>query len=66
MKVTGTGEQPKADVLFCAGKADFVPAGAVDRVLQSVKPMLQYDRKRDVFIAELIVFAGFPRPGAAR
>ena len=66
VKVTGTVEQPKADVLFCAGKAVVVPAGTVDRVLQTVKPMLQYDRKLDLFIAELTVSAGFPGPGATR
>ena len=66
VKVTGTVEQPKADVLFCAGKAVVVPAGTVDRVLKTVKPLLQYDRKGDLFIAELTVSAGFPGPGAAR
>ena len=48
VKGTGTVEQPKADVLFYAGKAVVVSAGAVDRVLQTVKPMLQYDKKGPV------------------
>ena len=66
VKVTGTVEQPKADVLFCAGKAVVVPTSTRDRVLQTVKPMLQYDRKVDLFTAELTVSAGFPGQGAAR
>ena len=66
VKVTGTVEQPKADVSFCAGKAVVVPAGTVDKVLQTVKPKLQYDKKGDLFIAELTVSAGFPLQGAAR
>ena len=66
VKVTGTVQQLKADVLFCAGQAVVVPAGTVDRVLKSVKPMLQYDRKGGLIVAELTVSAGFPLPGAAR
>ena len=66
VKVTGTVEQPKADVLFCAGTAVVVPAGTVDRVLKTVKPLLQYDRNGDLFIAELTVSSGFPGPGATR
>ena len=41
VKVTGIVEQPKADVLFFACKVVVVLVGAVDRVLQTVKPMLQ-------------------------
>ena len=66
VKVTGIVEQPKADVLFCAGKAVVVPAGTVDRVPKTVQPMLQYDKKWDLFFAELTVSAGFPGPGATR
>ena len=66
VKVSGTVEQPKADVLFCAGKAVVVPAGTVDRVLQTVKAMLQYDRQGDLVIAELTASVGFPGPGATR
>ena len=66
LKITCTVEQPKADVVFCAGKAVVLPGGTVDRVLESVKPMLQYDGKIDFFTAELTVSALFHRPGAAR
>ena len=66
VKVTGSVERPRADVFVCVGKAIIVPAGTVDKVLQTVKPMLQYHRKGDLFIAELTVSAGFPGPGATR
>ena len=38
--------------MFCAGKAVVVLAGAVDKVLQSVKPMFQYDRTEHLFRAD--------------
>ena len=60
--VTRIVEQFKANVLLCAGKAVVVPAGSVDRVFQNVKPMRQYDRKGDLFTAELTVSV----PGATR
>ena len=41
VKITGTIEHPKQDILFCAGKCVVVPAGTVDRVLKAgVKPSL--------------------------
>ena len=61
VKVTGNVEQPKVNVLLCVGKAVVVPAGTIDKVLQSVMPRLEYDRKVDLFIAELTVSEGFPR-----
>ena len=64
MKITGTIEHPKQDILFCAGKCVVVPAGTVDRVLRAgVKPSLQYDRKGDLFVAKLTM-SSFARPGA--
>ena len=65
-KVTGTVEQPKADVLFCAGKAVVVSAGPADRVFKTVKPMLQYEREGDLFIALLTLSEAFTGPGVAR
>ena len=64
VKITGTIEHPKQDILFCAGKCVVVPAGTVDRVLKAgVKPSLQYDRKGDLFVAKLTM-SSFTRPGA--
>ena len=41
MKMIGTVEHPKQDVLFCAGKAVVVPAGTVGKLLTSaVQPIL--------------------------
>ena len=66
VKLSGTIEGPKQHILFCAGKAVFAPVDVVDKVLKSIKPLLQYDRKGDLFIAELTVSAGSPQPGPTR
>ena len=64
VKITGTIEHPKQDILFCAGKCVVVPAGPVDRVLKAgVKPSVQYDRKGYLFVAKLTM-TSFTRPGA--
>ena len=61
-KITGTVQVPKHDVLFTAGKAVVVPHGHVESILRSVKPLMQYDRQGDLFVAKLTVF-GFTRQG---
>ena len=63
MKVTGTVEAPKHDVLFTAGRAVVVLHGHVESILRSVKLFMQYDRRSDLFVAKLTVF-GFTRQGA--
>ena len=62
VKVTGTVEEPKQDVLFTAGKAVVVPAGVVEQVLKTIKPLMQYNREGDLYIAKLTM-SGFPRQG---
>ena len=62
VKVTGTVEEPKQEVLFTAGKAVVVPAGVVEQVLKTVKPLMQYDREGDLYIAKLTMSC-FPRQG---
>ena len=62
-KITGTIEAPKHDVLFTAGKAVVVPHGHVESILRSVKPLMQYDRQGDLFVAKITV-SGFTRQGA--
>ncbi len=60
-KLTGTIEAPKQDVLFNAGKCVVVPPGIVDRVLQFVKPLMQYDRKGGLYVAKMKL-TDFQRP----
>ena len=52
-KLTGTVATPKHDVLFTAGRAVVVPHGHVEDLLTRVKPLMQYDRKGDLFVAKL-------------
>ena len=61
-KITGTTQEPKQDVLFTAGKAVVVPAGVVERVLKTIKPLMQYNREGDLYIAKLTM-SSFPRQG---
>ena len=61
--ITGTIEAPKHDVLFTAGRAVVVPHGHVGSILRSVKPLMQYDRQGDLFVAQITV-SGFTRQGA--
>ena len=63
VKITGTPEHPKQDVLFTAGRCVVVPHGCVEKIMESTKPILQYDREGDLYVATLTVSAGFPRPG---
>ena len=62
-KMCGTIEAPKHDVLFNASRCVVVPAGVVERVLQHVAPLLQYDRKGGLYVAEFKV-PGFQRQGS--
>ena len=62
-KITGTTAAPKHDVLFTAGRAVVVPHGHVDSILRTVKPLMQYDRQGDLFVAKLSM-SGFTRQGA--
>ena len=52
-KLTGTVAAPKHDVLFTAGRAVVVPHGHVEDLLTKVRPLMQYDRKGDLFVAKL-------------
>ena len=61
-KITGTVQVPKHDVLFTAGKAVVVPHGHVESILRSVKPLMEYDRQCELFVAKLTV-SGFTRQG---
>ena len=39
-----------------------VPPGVVDTVLKYVKPLMQYDREGELYVAE-VTMSGFARPG---
>ena len=62
VKITGTKEEPKQDVLFTAGRAVVVPAGVVEQILKTVRPLMQYNREGDLYIAKLTM-SSFPRQG---
>ena len=49
-------------MLFTAGKAVVVPAGVVEQVLKTVRPLMQYNREGDLYIAKLTM-SSFPRQG---
>ncbi len=63
-KLTGTVDKPKQDVLFNAGKCVVVPPGIVDGILKTVKPLMQYDRKGELYVAEMTM-SSFGRQGAS-
>ena len=62
-KLCGPVEAPKQDVLFNAGKCVVVPPGVVDRVLQYVTMLMQYDRKGGLYVSD-IELSSFQRPDA--
>ena len=61
-KICGPIEESKQDVLFNNRKCVVVPPGVVDRVLQHIAPLMQYDRQGGLYTAELEL-QGFTRPG---
>ena len=61
-KLAGPVESPRHDVLFNASKCVVVPPGIVDRILQHVKPLMQYERRGGLYVAE-VELSGFQRPG---
>ncbi len=62
-KIAGPVEAPKQDVLFCASKCVVVPPGIVDRILQHVKPLMTYERRGGLYVADLEL-SDFARQGA--
>ena len=61
-KMCGPIEAPRQDVLFNASRCVVVPAGVVDRVLQHIEPLIQYDRKGGLYVSKFTV-SGFTRQG---
>ena len=58
--VCGPIEAPKQDVLFCAGRGVVVPPGIVEQILKRIKPIVEYPREGNLYIAEMEMssFAG--------
>ncbi len=58
--VCGPVEAPKQDVLFCAGRGVVVPPGIVEQILKRIKPIVEYPREGNLYIAEMEMssFAG--------
>ena len=63
-KLCGPIEAPRQDVLFNAKKCVVVPTGVVDRILQHIDPLLQYNRKGGLYVTE-IELSPFQRQGTA-
>ena len=57
----GPVEKPRHDVLYNANKCVVVPAGVVDRILAHVKPLMQYNRKGNLYIGKMKM-SSFTRP----
>ena len=52
--VTGPIEGPgKQDVLFNNRLCVVVPPGVVDKILETIKPVMQYDREGNLYVAEM-------------
>ena len=61
---TGPPEQPKHDVIFSAGECVGVVLGIVDKILQRVKPIAEYQRRGNLYSPE-ITSASFHGQGQA-
>ena len=61
-KLCGPMESPKHDVLFNSAKCVVVPQGVVNKILEHIKPLLQYDRKGGLYVKEMNL-SGFGRQG---
>ena len=55
--------EARQDVLFNNKKCVVVPPGIVDKILEHVSPLMQYDRKGGLYVADFEV-SGFQRPGS--
>ena len=52
--VTGPIEGPgKQDVLFNNRLCVVVPPGVVDKILETIKPVMKYDREGNLYVAEM-------------
>ena len=62
-KLCGPYNEPKQDVLFNSKKCVVVPPGIVDKILNHVSPLLQYNRKGGLYTTD-IELSSFQRQGA--
>ena len=62
--VTGPKDGPgKQDVIFNNRKCYVVAPGVVDRIMEKLKPVAEYDREGNLYIGEFSL-SSFTRPGA--
>ncbi len=65
-KMAGPEDGPGVhDILFNNKKGVVVPPGVVNAILEHIKPILQYDRKGGLYVAELTM-SSFARQGHKR
>ena len=61
-RTTGPADGPgNYDVLFNNRLGLVVPAGIVDKILENIKPIMQYDRRAGLYCAD-VKLSSFPRP----
>ena len=59
--MAGSVEQPKQDILFNAAKCVVVPPGIVDEILKRIKPIAEYPREGNLYVAHMRM-SSFTRP----
>ena len=62
-KMCGPKDEPRQDALFNSKKCVVVPPGIVDKILQHIDPLLQYDRQGGLYVTEMEL-SPFRRQGA--
>jgi len=65
-QVTGPADAPaRHNVLFSNRVGVVVPPGVVEEILKRVRPIVQYNREGNLYIAEMKM-SSFPRPGVSQ
>ena len=63
-QVTGPVDKPRQDVLMNAGAVYVVEPGVVAKMMKSLKPVMEYKREGNLYLAEMAM-TGFTRQGQA-
>ena len=64
-QISGTTENPRQDVLMNAGGVYVVQPGVVQKMMKNLKPVMEYKREENLFLAELTM-TGFARQDQAK
>ncbi len=51
--VCGPVDAPEQDFLFCAGRGVIVHPGIVEQIMETVKPIAEYTREGNLYVAEM-------------